>query len=190
MEMNRSLRKYLLLWVGVIVCSVIVVVAYYAGFFVRHHKLAQDPTNIERITGLDLPDIASVESWDNLDRGTSCWDCFGHHSVFAEKLSDDCIRRLETLCRKDSVHWHKDEIGGCYEYIDDAWERGGIYCIYCCIYDDSSSIEYYVDEVEGVYVVLYGLPILLFAFVLVIWGIVLIIEFIIRKCKRRQIDND
>lgn len=183
--MAQSLKKYLWSWVFVVVLSVLLIVFAKTGGFESHRQLAQDPTNIEKITKLDLPDIISVESWDNLVRGTSCWDCFEHRSLFAEKLSDDCVRQLESLCEKDSIHWHKNEEAGFYEYLDDAWNRGGAYCICCRIYEDYSFVEYYVDEVEGVYTALLGLLVLFVAVVvLFIWGIVLLVIRICRKYKR------
>lgn len=175
-----------MLWVGVIVSVVLFVIALCADLLAPHHRLAQDPANIEKITGLNLPDTISVNSSNNLERGTSRWDCFSHRSHFTEELSDDCIRQLETLCKTDSVYWHKDETEGCYEYLDDAWDRGGNYCISCRIYDDYSVVEYYIDEFEELGNVFIGLLIIeLIVFVLAVWGIVLLINFIIRKCRKR-----
>ena len=187
--MKKFLKIYLLLWVGVMVSFVLVIVAGRAGVFSPYHRLAQDPTNIEEITKIDLPDITSVESWNNLERGSSGWDLYGHHSVFAEKLSDECIHQLEIKCQTDTIYWHKDEMSGCYEYLDDAWNRGGIYCISCRIYDDYAAVEYYVDEVEG-----FGFPILSFlglllgALILVVWGIILLIKTI--GCKYNKHNNE
>lgn len=106
--MKKSLKKYLWSWTVVGVLSVVFIVLSKTVGFAPHHKLAQDPANIEKITKLDLPDIISVESSDNLDRGQSCWDCFIHLSRFEGKLSDDCVRQLESLCVSDTVHWRKN----------------------------------------------------------------------------------
>lgn len=45
-----------------------VTVATIAGMMVRtsHHDLAADPNNIQKIVKVDLPDIAFVESENNL----------------------------------------------------------------------------------------------------------------------------
>lgn len=188
--MKKSSKIYLLLWVCVIVLFATVVVVGRAGFFSPHHRLAQDPTNIERITEVDLPDMLSVDSWDNLDRGSSRWDCFNHRSCFADKLSDDCIRQLESLCLTDSAHWHKNDSAGFYEYSDDAWWDGG-YCIHCLIYEDCSYVEYYVDEDEGLEVVIIGiLIILLVTLVLIVWGIVLLVMFVVRKYNKQKKDME
>ena len=80
--MKKSLEKYLWSWIVVGVLSVVFIVFSKTVGFAPHHKLAQDPANIKKITKLDLPDIISVESSDNLDRGQSCWDCFEHISHF------------------------------------------------------------------------------------------------------------
>lgn len=191
MKMKKFLKIYLLLWVGVIVSSVLLIVAFRSSLFSPHHRLAQDPTNIEKITKFDLPDIASVESWNNLERGTSRWDLFGHVSVFAEELSDECIQQLEIKCQTDTIYWHKDKRTGCYEYLDDAWNRGGIYCICCHIYKDHSNVEYYVVEEEGVEdFVLSFLSIFLVVIILLVWGIILLIRTIVRKCKKQKMHND
>lgn len=187
MKLKKILKVYLLLWVGVIVSFVSLIVASRAGLLSPHHRLAQDPANIEKIIRLDLPDIASVESWDNLERGSSCWDCFQHCSHFADSLSEDCIDQLETLCRTDSIHWHKDNSLGIYEYLDDAWNRGDIFCICCRIYEDHACVEYYVDEVEGFDIAIIGLlAILLVAFILVIRGVVIIVKMISRRYRTKQ----
>jgi hypothetical protein len=185
-EMKKTSKIYLSLWVCVILLFAIVVWGGCAGLFSPHHRLAQDPTNIDRITGLDLPDVISVESWDNLERSSSRWDCFNHRSCFADELSDDCIHQLETLCQTDSAHWHKNDSVGFYEYSDEAWWDGG-YCIHCLIYEDSSFVEYYVDEDEGLEVLIFGFPIILsLSFVLIVWGIVLLVMAIVRKYKKRK----
>ena len=193
MKLKKSSKIYLLLWVGVIVSFVLLVVAARAGLFSPHHRLAQDPTNIEKITKIDLPDIASVESWNNLKRGSSRWDLFEHRFEFSEKLSDECIHQLEIKCQTDSIHWHKGSASGRYEYLDDAWNRGDIYCISCRIYEDHAYVEYYVDELEGLdFPILIFLGLLLVVLILVIWGIILLIKTIVCKCNKHkmQLKND
>ena len=180
--MKKSLKKYLWSWIVVGVLSVVFIVLGETVGFAPHHKLAQDPTNIEKITKLDLPDIISVESSDNLGRGQSCWDCFEHISHFEGKLSDDCVRQLESLCVSDTVHWRKNENAGYYEYIDDAWNEGGDYSISCRIYEDYSYVEYYVDETEGLAVTLIGYALISGAvLILVIWGIIWGILLLLNK---------
>lgn len=187
MKLKKITKIYLLLWVAVIVSFVFLIVAGRTDLFAPHHRLAQDPANVERITGLNLPDTRLVNSWNNLERWSSRWDCFSHRSHFAEQLSDDCIRQLETLCKTDSVYWHKDEKAGCYEYLDDAWDRGDIYCISCRIDEDYAYVEYYVDEYEELDNVFIGfLIILLLVLVLVVWGMVLLVVIIIRKCRKQK----
>ena len=180
--MKKSLKKYLWSWTVVGVLSVVFIVLGETVGFAPHHKLAQDPTNIEKITKLNLPDIISVESSDNLDRGQSCWDCFQHISHFDGKLSDDCVRQLESLCVSDTVHWRKNENVGYYGYIDDAWNEGGDYSISCRIYEDYSYVEYYVDETESLAVTLIGYALISGAvLILVIWGIIWGILLLLNK---------
>lgn len=191
--MKKPLKIYLTLWAGVIVSFVLLVVAGRAGLFSPHHRLAQDPTNIEKITKIDLPDITSVESWNNLKRGSSRWDLFEHRFKFSEKLSAECIHQLEIKCQTDSIRWHKGSASGRYEYLDDAWNRGDTYCISCHIYEDHAYIDYYVDELEGLYFpILIFLGLLLVVLILVVWGIILLIKTIVYKCNKHkmQFNND
>lgn len=184
--MKKSSKIYLLLWLGVIVSFVLLIVASRIGLFSPHHQLAQDPGNIEKITELDLPDVTSVESWNNLERCSSRWDCFEHRSYFAGKLSDECVHQLEIKCQTDSIHWHKDSAVGYYEYHDDAWNRGDIYCINCRIYEKGYSyVEYYVDELEGTCILIWSfMAFISVVLVLVSWGIVLLATIIVHKHRR------
>ena len=189
--MKRSVKVYLWSWVAVILSLGLLLVWGKFGVLNPHHRLAKDPANIEKITKLDLPDVISVESDDNLDRGASRWDCFTHRSQFAEKLSDDCIRELDRLCRTDTIHWHRDDKNGCYDYLDAAWDHGGEYCISCQIYEDSSKVEYYVDELEGFGNVFMGALVIIFAIgVLVVWGLILLLKACIRKIRRNRAVNN
>lgn len=175
MAMRKTLKIYLWSWVVVIALLAILIVLGRTDAFAFHHRLAKDPTNIEKITKLDLPEIAPVDSRDNLERSSSCWDCFEHRSYFTEKLSDDCIQQLDYLCLTDSTHWSKDEANGYYAYLDDAWNRGGRYCISCRIYDDYSYVEYYVDESEGIGIVIAGIMVLMvFVYILLVYGITML----------------
>ncbi len=192
MKLKKSFRIYLLLWLGLLVSFAVLIVACRTGLLSPHHRLAQDPANVEKITGLDLPEIEYVRSYDNLSRSSSRWDCFEHCSYFVDSLSSDCIDQLEALCRRDSIHWSKDSYTGYYKYLDDGWNRGDIYCIACHISNKRSYIEYYVDESEGLDIAALGLLIiLLVAFILVVIGVVAIVKTILRRCrtKKEQLDK-
>lgn len=138
-----------------IVLAILVVGAFLTAVVMAvrtsHHDLASDPYSIEKIVKVDLPDIVSVESEDNMDRGASRWDCYRHHAKFAEELSPETILHLEKLCMTDSLHWRKNVENDSYIYSDE----GGIdqlYSVSCVIYHDSSSVSYEVDETEGIFV--------------------------------------
>jgi|GEM_PF-4082757 len=75
-----TLKIYRWTWM-VLIASTIVTVAV---MIIRtsHHDLAVDPINIEEIVKVDLPDIAFVESENNLDRGASRWDMYIHRGQF------------------------------------------------------------------------------------------------------------
>ena len=165
--MKKKVKIYVLAWVVVIASAIGAMV-----FVPSHHDLASNPHAIEKIVKLNLPDIAHVESEDNLDRGTSRWDVYVHRGQFCEPLSEESIEIMKTLCLADSLHWRKNEWEGCYMYNDE----GGIddlYSVSCSIYDDRFVMAYYVDESEGIFVLL---PILLVCPILLIVGIVLAIR--------------
>ncbi len=177
--MKLSVKKYLKWWLTFIVFVLLFVVLGRLGVFMPHHVLAKNPHNIEAIVNLDLPDVASVESWDNLDRSSSKWDCYEYEIVFSTPLSESCTGELDRLCEDGSKFWSKVWDG--YRYYDAAWDVGGNYCVQCTIRKDSASVEYYVDEAEGELIVYSGVAIaFLGIFLLTAWGIVLLIKGIFR----------
>ena len=146
--MKKNIKIYVLVWVAVIASAIGVMVSVPS-----HHDRARDPHAIEKIVKLDLPDIAQVESEDNMDRGTSRWDLYVHRGRFSESLSVESIESMEMLCLADSVHWSKNESEGCYVYNDE----GGIdelYSVSCSIYADRFVTSYFVDESEGIFGIL------------------------------------
>ena len=112
-----TLKIYRWAWFALIV----VTIATIAILVIRtsHHDLAAAPDNIEKIVKVDLPEIASVESENNLDRGASKWDTYIHSGQFTEELSEESIKAIEELCVADRSHWCKEE--EYYAYFD----RGG-----------------------------------------------------------------
>ena len=146
--MKKDVKIYALVWVAVIASAIGVMVSVPS-----HHDRARDPHAIEKIVKLDLPDIAQVESEDNMGRGSSRWDLYVHRGRFSESLSVESIEIMETLCLADSVHWSKNEREGCYVYNDE----GGIdelYSVSCSIYADRFVTSYFVDESEGIFGIL------------------------------------
>ena len=173
---SRDMKQILeSLWKWAVIIALIAL-SYYA-LSNTHSSIARDPYSIEKITGLDLPKITSVETEENEDRTSSAWDCFIHHAHFAEDISAGCISELERLCETDSLHWTAHEDGS-YTYTDDAWSDGGYYSITCSIYKDSSVVTYYVEEMEGALVTLLGF--MTFAAACV-WGISIIASAISRR---------
>ena len=110
-----TLKIYRWAWFALIV----VTIATIAVLVIRtsHHDLAAAPDNIEKIVKVDLPEIASVESENNLDRGASRWDTYIHSGQFAEELSEETIKAIEKLCVADRSHWCKEE--EYYAYVKD-----------------------------------------------------------------------
>ena len=170
-----TLKIYRWAWFALIV----VTIATIAVLVIRtsHHDLAAAPDNIEKIVKVDLPEIASVESENNLDRGASRWDTYIHSGQFTEELSEESIKAIEELCVADRSHWCKEE--EYYAYFD----RGGIddlYLVTCIIYHDHFKLTYEVDESEGIFVLF---PFVIAYIILFAWGIIL---FIIRLFRRNR----
>lgn len=168
-----TLKIYRWAWFALIV----VTIATIAVLVIRtsHHDLAAAPDNIEKIVKVDLPEIASVESENNLDRGASRWDTYIHSGQFTEELSEESIKAIEELCVADRSHWCKEE--EYYAYFD----RGGIddlYLVTCIIYHDHFKLTYEVDESEGIFVLF---PFVIAYMILFAWGIILLIIRLFRR---------
>lgn len=173
--MKRPLKIYGLAWALLIPVTIVTL----AGMMIRnsHHDLAADPNMIEKIVKVDLPDIASCESEDNLDRGASRWDRYIHHGQFTEEVSDNTIQTMDNLCKSDSLHWSKNIRDGSYCYS----EEGGIdnlYFVSCVISKDHFVTTYQVDETEGVFVFI---PFMFAYMILLIWGMILIVVNLVRR---------
>lgn len=170
------MKIYALAWV-VVLAATLVFVLLKMTVAPSHHGLAKNPYDVEKIIGVELPDIACVESDDNMDRTTSCWDCYTHYVQFSEPLSAESISKLNALCESDPVHWSARAGEDYYLYIDD----GELYSISCYIYDDHAYVDYVVEETEGVFAII---PFLLAYEALIVWGVVLVVVWLVRKIKR------
>jgi hypothetical protein len=115
--MGKALKIYGWAWVVLIVATIITVVVM--AIRTSHHDLAKDPNNIEKIVKVDLPDIAFVESENNLDRSASRWDIFEHRGKFICELSEETTTTLDNLCQTDSLHWRKAQDRSVYSYYDE-----------------------------------------------------------------------
>ena len=139
--------------------------------------MARDPYAIERIVKVDLPEIVEVESEDNLDRGSSRWDVYTHRVQFGDTLSEESIKKLEWLCRTDGEHWMKNAEEGYYRYT----AEGGVdelYAIDCVLYHDHAHWDYTVDESEGIFLFV---AILLCAYLMLLWGVVLVVVGVVKR---------
>ena len=56
--------------------------------------MAMDPENVEKITGVDLPEIIPGKLYDNLGRSSSLCDNFYHESYFVDSLTVENIEEL------------------------------------------------------------------------------------------------
>ena len=168
--MKKALKIYLYAWAGLIAIFALFVL------FPTHNDLASKPDNIEKIVKLDLPDIAEAKTSDNLDRGTSHWNCYEHSIQFEKEISEECIRAMESRCQKDSAHWSKYEAEGYYVYHEEGKDE--LYGVSCRIYKERACISYLVDEDEGMVA---GLLLVVYLHIVLIWGFVLIVIAIDRK---------
>ena len=102
--MKRPLKIYGWAWVAIIAATIVTFAVMI--IYPSHHELAADPYSIEKIVKVDLPDIASVQSMDDL-RG-SRWDMFVHQGRFTEEISEESIQKMDELCQSDTIHWSKN----------------------------------------------------------------------------------
>lgn len=179
--MKKSLKIYGWAWVAVIAATLITIAVM--AIHSSHHDLAQDANNLEKIVKVNLPDIASSESSNNLDRTASRWDVFEHRGMFVSGLPEETIIALDQLCLTDSLHWHKAKDRSVYTYYDEGGSDG-LYNVFCLISNDGFTTVYEIDEDEGIFIFL---PIALGFTILFKWGLVIIIILIVRRAKNRKI---
>ena len=179
--MKKSLKIYKWSWVAVITATLIAILIVTVSH-ISHHELAEDPNNLDKILKVDLPDVANVESENDLSRGASRWDVYIHHGLFSEELSGECIRKMDELCVTDTLHWQKGLDKGYYSYSDEGG-IDGLYFVTCTIYNDKFVLIYEVDESEGIFLIL---PFAIAYSILVKWGVVLMIIELININKHRK----
>ena len=178
--MKKSTKIYLWAWA--------VAFAIITGCIVwpSHHELATDPDKLGAIVNLRLPDITESECEDNLDRGTSRWDFYRYHALFAENISEECIEEMERRCVEDSGHWSKNELEGYYLYTDNGG-ADGLYEVGCAIYKDQAYVGYLISEDEGIFIIVF---LFLYIQILLIWSLVLIITRIVHKRVMKQLKQE
>ena len=178
--MRRALKIYGWAWVVTIVATLLI--AGVSIIHTSHHELAEDPNNLEKIVKVDMPDIAFCESDNNLDRGASSWDVFEHRGKFIFELPEETIIALDNKCRADSLHWRKARDRSVYSYYDEGGVDG-LYHVFCLISNEGFTINYEVDESEGIFALM---PFAIVYFILFKWGLVLLIVALIHRIKNRN----
>lgn len=154
----------------------------------NHHRTAADYKKVLRQIKVELPNASKVESWDNYDRGASRWDCLEHLIEFETKLPGKTVEKLEKLCATNR-HWYKHDDGKriYYEYRSEREWNSDLYFLSCRIQEDQAMIEYYIDEDEGLFViVIYILLIFLVIAVFVLWAIVRMIKNLLARKVRKD----
>ena len=179
--MKKASKIYL--WACVVLVAAAIVAVVAVMVIPSHHDLARDPYAIERIVKVDLLEIVRTEYRDNLDRESSRWDVYTHRVQFGEALSEESIKKLDRLCRTDSLHWRKNHEEGYYRYT----AEGGVdelYAIDCEIHCDHAYMDYTVDESEGI---LLFVAIYLCVHLMLLWGVVLLAIAVVKRIvKNRQ----
>lgn len=143
--MKRPLKIYGWAWVAIIAATIVTFAVMI--IYLSHHESAADPYSIEKIGKVDLPDIASVQSMDDL--GGSRWDMFVHEGRFKEEISEESIQKLDELCISDNIHWSKNSDKGYYMYLDEG-AIDDLYLVSCTISEDRFVTTFEVEESEGI----------------------------------------
>lgn len=176
--MKRPLKIYGWAWVAIIAATIVTFAVMI--IYPSHHELAADPYSIEKIIKVDLPDIASVQTMDDL--GRSRWDMFVHEGRFIEEISEKSIQKMDELCQSDTIHWSKNRDKGYYMYLDE----GGIddlYLVSCTISKDRFVTTYEVEESEGIFVLS---ALIVVYMILLTWGIILFIVSLFRRNPKKS----
>ena len=173
--MKKALKIYG--WAWVVLIAVAIVTFAVMIIFPSHHELAADPYSIEKIVKVDLPDIASVQTMDDL--GGSRWDMFVHKGRFTEEISEKSIQKMDELCQSDTIHWSKNRDKGYYIYSDEGG-IDGLYLVSCTIYEDHFVTTYEVEESEGIFVLF---VLIVTYMILITSGIILFIVSLFRRKK-------
>ena len=176
--MKRLVRIYGWAWVALIAVTIVTFAVMI--IFPSHHELAADPYCIEKIVKVDLPDIASVQSMDDL--GGSRWDMFVHKGRFAEDISEESIQKMDELCQSDTIHWSKNSDKGYYMYLDEGG-IDGLYLVSCTISEDRFVTTYEVEESEGIFVLF---ALMVAYMILITWGIILFIVSLFRRNPKKS----
>ena len=176
--MKRPLKIYGWAWAAIITATIVT----FAVMIIcpSHHELAADPYSIEKIVKVDLPDIASVQTMDDLEG--SRWDMFIHEGRFTGEISEKSIQKMDELCQSDTIHWSKNRDKGYYMYLDEGG-IDGLYLVSCTISEDRFVTTYEVEESEGIFVLS---ALIVVYMILLTWGIILSIVSLFRRNPKKS----
>ena len=176
--MKRPLKIYRWAWVALIAATIVTFTVMI--IYPSHHELAADPYSIEKIVKVDLPDIASVQTMDDL--GGSRWDMFVHEGRFTEEIPEESIQKMDELCISDSIHWSRNSDNGYYMYLDEGG-MDGLYLVSCTITEDCFVTTYEVEESEGIFVLF---ALMVAYMILITWGLILFIVSLFRRNPKKS----
>lgn len=181
MNMKKAFMIYGLAWV-LFFASIVVCKSLQGSSTSDHHgslmSLSENPSYLEEVLELDLPDVVDVKA----DKGIgSRWITYGFELKFSEGLSQECVSRLEELCRTDK-RWSRYSVTTPFIY---QVVKGDEYIISCVIYDDHSVVEYSLGDGEDA-IFEPGFLIAFFSFhALLVWGFVLAVIAIVRRVRKQ-----
>ena len=173
--MMKALKIYGWAWLALIATTIVTIAVMI--IYPSQHELAADPYSLEKIVQVNLPDIASVQTMDNL--GRSRWNMFVHEGRFTEEVSDESIEKMDELCLSDSKRWSKNSDEGYYIYSDEGG-IDGLYLVSCTISKDRFVTSYEVEESEEIFVLF---ALMVAYMILLTWGIILFIVSLFRRKK-------
>ena len=176
--MKRPLKIYGWAWAALIAATIVTFAVMI--IYPSHHELAADPYSIEKIVKVDLPDIASVQTMDDL--GVSRWDMFVHEGRFTEEIPEESIQKMDELCISDSIHWSRNSDNGYYMYLDEGG-MDGLYLVSCTISEDRFVTTYEVEESEGIFVLF---ALMVAYMILITWGMILFIVSLFRRNPKKS----
>lgn len=192
--MKRSVRVYLI--------SALVPLAMlvgYALFFAIGNKVVNNRLENELYKvacselQIDLPEFADVYT----DRNRShyaYYDWFVEHNVeFAEPLLDKTLELLESRCGDNAAEgWEYEEWNdsyGCYCYNYDGYNNLWSYSSHYGISKERMTANYSIHEYTlGPFsaATVWFLVLLLWVVVVPVWGLTLLVIYIVRRCKNRE----
>ena len=122
--MKTKTKRYFL-WgcggCGSITIITLVLVIGFIYYLNKDYDIAKNPTKIASEAGFSLPPYDVISQEDNMDRGTSAWSSYHWELKLKEPLSNNQVKELDNLVKKDEL-WKYDQETRAYIYYRDGWD--------------------------------------------------------------------